>query len=319
MIIFLYGEDTYRLREKLNQLKNKFIKEIDPTGGNIFVFDEDNVDSDKLKSSFFTISFLVKKKMVILERIGNFKKKISEEINNWFKKLDEDKNLILIIWDESIESKPSKNKSDLISQLKKTKYSYEFPLLSDQKLKAWAEEEIEKKGGRINNEALDLLISHVGSDLWQMSQEISKLVSFKNKETINKDDVKLLTKARLDENIFHLVDAVGNKDKKMALRLINEQIESGISPIYLVTMLIRQFKILLQVKDVLENEKNSYNIASEFSLHPFVIKKAVSQSQKYTLEELKKIYSQILDIDLKSKTTQLDPQVLLNLFVAKLA
>lgn len=35
MIIFLYGEDTFRSRQKLKELKDKFIREVDPTGNGI--------------------------------------------------------------------------------------------------------------------------------------------------------------------------------------------------------------------------------------------------------------------------------------------
>ncbi|TSC95748.1 MAG: DNA polymerase III subunit delta [Parcubacteria group bacterium Athens1014_10] len=323
MIIFLHGQNTYSSRGKLNQLKEKFKREIDKSGGNIFIFDEENVSLDKLKNALFTHSFLTKKKMVILENAKSFKKNILDELSPWFKKLEEDKNLILIFWEKEIKKqspkdKAKKNAPDLISQLKKIKYVFEFPMLSEEKLKQWVVNEVKNQNSEIDFQALNLLIAFVGDNLWQMSQEINKLSAYKGKEMINKNDVELLTKAKLDENIFNLVDAVGNKNIKVSLKLINEQIESGISPIYLLTMLIRQFKILLQVKDLLEKKIKSFEINSHFKLHPFVLKKAVQQSQKYSLEELKKIYAQLLDIDFKSKTTQINPKILLNLFVAKI-
>jgi len=330
MIIFLYGADTYRSQEKLNQLKEKFKREIDNSGRNIFVFDEDNLDLDRLKSALFTYSFLVKKKMVILKRVSKFKKEILEEISTWFKRLENNSNLILIFWEEDItppkffEKKfkwVSKNKKDdlsLIKQLQKIKYAYKFLLLSGQKLKQWIKNQVKKQNGKIDFRAIDLLTGYMGSNLWQMSQEINKLIAYKNEGIINKDDVELLTKAKIDENIFHLVDAVGEKNVKQALKLINQQIESGVNIEYLLIMLIRQFKILLQIKDFLQSKIKPFELTSQFKLHPFIVKKAIQQSQKYSLEELKKIYNQLLDIDLKSKTSQIDAQVLLDLFITKI-
>ncbi len=325
MIIFLYGPDTYRSQEKLDQLKEKFKREIDKSGGNIFIFNEDNADQGVIKNALFTHSFLVKKKMVVFKRITKFSKKILEDITDWLKKLENDQNLILIFWEEDIDSKikisktkRQKDKPELIVQLKKVKYAYEFSLLAEEKLRNWIKDRVEKWGAKIDSCAIDLLIIFVGSNLWQMNQEIHKLAAYKGKETINKEDVELLTKSKLDENIFHLVDAVGGKNMKMALKLVNEQIESGINSGYLLTMLIREFKILLQVKDFLDNEKKYSNSSSRFNLHPFVVKKAMCQSQKYSLEELKKIYNQLLDIDFRAKTSQIDSKVILDLFIVKL-
>lgn len=322
MIIFLCGPDTYRLREKLNQLKEKFIREVDNSGGNIFVFDEDSADLDKLKSAFFTYSFLVKKKMVILERIAHFKKEILKEISTWLKRLDEDKNLILIAWEgEAAKNRKIKDKNsylELIDRLRTIKYVFEFPLLSEERLKKWVSDEVKKRSGKIETGAIDLLISCAGDNLWQLNHEINKLIAYKSNEMIKENDVKLLTEAKIDENIFHLVDKAGEKNLGGALKLINQQIEGGINPGYLLIMLVRQFKILLQTKDLLEKKIKFSEIPSQLKLPPFAANKAVRQSQKYTCEELKKIYHQLLEIDLKSKTTQINPIILLNLFVAKL-
>lgn len=319
MIIFIYGEDTFRSHEKLDQFKEKFKRDVDKSGGNIFIFDEENADLNKLKSAFFTYSFLARKKMVILKRASKFKKDIVDEINNWFKKLEENTDLILIFWEETSNDKHKKKDSDLISKLKKIKYTYEFPLVLDHNLEQWIEKRVETEGGKINREAIDLLSIYVGNNLWQMEKEISKLAAYKEKEIITAKDVELLTKAKLEENIFRFIDAIESRDAKLAIKLINEQIENGTEVGHLLSLIIRQFRILLQVKDCLNNKISPLKLASQLKIHPFVIKKAALQSQKYSFEELKKIYHQLLEIDLRSKTGENNNQILLDLFIVELS
>ena len=151
----------------------------------------------------------------------------------------------------------------------------------------------------------------MGNDLWRMSNEINKLCAYKFKKTITKDDLDLLIANKIDENIFNLVDAIGNKNKTLALKLINDQLEINNSANYLLAMIIRQFRILLQIKDLSLNNQNF----SQLKLHPFVIQKASNQVKKYSFEQLKNIYNQLLAMDIKLKTSQIKPTVLFDLFI----
>jgi DNA polymerase III delta subunit len=51
-------------------------------------------------------------------------------------------------------------------------------------------------------------------------------------------------------------------------------------------------------------------------MHPFVVKKSLQQASKFTLEELKKIYQKIFQVDLDIKTGRIEPEVALDLFIA---
>jgi len=59
-------------------------------------------------------------------------------------------------------------------------------------------------------------------------------------------------------------------------------------------------------------------MAQELNLHPFVIKKSLWQARKFSLEELKRIYRKIFQIDLNIKTGRLDPQIALDLLITEI-
>ena len=268
--------------------------------------------------------FLSKKRLVIVENLinKNKDKKIQSEIIDYLDK-ELGKDTVLIFWEEDGEEGWKKKKSKitatkpLVKRLAREKEE-KFNLLTGEKLNRWVKEEIKKRKSKIENPAVLELASLVGSDLWAMETEVEKLINYKDKKIIKADDVRLMVKTKFDENIFHLTDALSEKDNKLSLKLLNDQIQLGVHPLYILTMLVRQFRILLQVKEVLDNEDNYYTVASRLNLHPFVAQKAIREARRFTLDELKKIYQKLLEIDLKLKTTQDDPRVLFDLLMTKI-
>jgi DNA polymerase-3 subunit delta len=167
-------------------------------------------------------------------------------------------------------------------------------------------------------DALNKLAEFVGNDLWQMENEIKKLISFKGGKIIKKEDVEILVKSRIETDIFETIDSLALKNKRKALELIHKHLEKGDSPLYLLSMINFQFRNLLIIKDLIEKGRPYYTFQKITQLHPFVIKKSYSQSQRFSLQELKKIYQKIFQVDLNIKTGKLDPQTALDLFIAEI-
>jgi len=58
MIIFLYGEDTFLSRRKLNELKEKFLREVDPSGNGLVVLDGEKAAMEEINESISASSLL---------------------------------------------------------------------------------------------------------------------------------------------------------------------------------------------------------------------------------------------------------------------
>lgn len=287
MIIILYGLDEFRKKEKLEEIKNKFREK---TKGEIFRFGED-IDFEKFKEKIFSKNIFTKRKMIILENFS--KNKIFKKIWSYLEKIENDKNLVIIFLEKEIPK-----------ELEKRKYVYKFDLLTNEKLKSWIKKKILEEKGEISKEAVDSLVSCIGNDLFRMNNEIDKLLAYCQKKTITTKDIELLLEAKTEENIFQLIDVIANKDRKKALRLLEGQFKKGISSSYLLSLLLRQFRLLFQIKE------------RKFFGPSFLVYKLSSQARKYELEEIKKIYQNLLMIDLKTKTSQIKPEVFFDLFIA---
>jgi len=277
MIIFLYGKDTYRMREKMKEIVEHY-KKIHKSGLNLKYFDDFSNFEDNVKQ----ISMFEEKKLIIINNLfsnSDFKERFSKKKKDFLKSED-----IILIYQE----KDFIKNDSLYKFLKKNIKSQEFELLTGQKLKNWARKKFEKYETKIEDKAMDLLIEYIGSDLWKMNNEILKLINYKNKKIINKEDIELLIRSKIETDIFKTIDALAQKNKKQALDLLHKHLEKGDSPLYLISMINYQFRNLLIVKDLIEKSKSYDVILKKSGLHPFVVKKTYYQSQKFTFQELKK-------------------------------
>jgi len=206
----------------------------------------------------------------------------------------------IIFWAEKINPQ-----NKLFRFLKKKAKVQEFNLLQPSKLKEWIKKYIKEQGGDIESQAIEKLVDYVGSDLWRMSNELNKLIAFDKK--IKAKNIEKLIKPKIDINIFNIIDALGQKNKKRALKLVYDYLKKGESDGYLLNRFIYQFRNLIKVKS-----------GGGRDLHPFVFKKTVQQTKNFSFEELKKIYRKLLEMDLDIKTGRKDARTALEMFIANL-
>lgn len=314
MIFFLYGPDTYRSRQKFRELKKKFLTDVDQSALNLTILDGGKLKIEEFNSAIATPPFLARKRMVIVTDLltQNKDKGINQQVIELLDKENLLKEIILIF----LESDKVDQRSALFKRLAKEKYAQKFDLLKDPELKNWLNLEIKQRGGKISSAALVKFIELAGNDLWEVNSEIDKLIAYKNQQTIELTDVEKLVKSKFDDNIFNFVDAIANKNKKLAHKLLTDQLNSGANELYLLAMLIRQFRILLQVKDLMAGQfMNKQQIAGQIGLHPFVAQKAIYQIKNFSSKKLRQIYRQLLATDVKIKTNYATPQVLFDLLL----
>jgi len=317
MIIFLYGPDTYRSRQKLNEIVEHY-KEIHKSGLDLKLLDLKEKDFQDFKNEAQIASMFSEKKLLVLKNAFenfDFKEKISAEIEK-FAKSEE----VILFYEEEIK------KDKFFQTLKKFSEYQEFQLLDGERLKNWVKKEFKKYQAKIDSAVLEKLIEFVGNDLWQMANEIKKLVAYKtghNQITtvtklcpeIEREDVELLVKSKIETDIFKTIDAIAAKNKKRALKLLKAHLEKGDSPLYLLSMINFQFRNLLIIKDLIEKNLSPYSFTD---IHPYVIKKSISLLGKFSFSELKKIYQKIFEVDLDIKTGKIEPEMALDLLITEI-
>lgn len=309
MIIFLYGKDTFRLKEKLKEFVEGYKKSFGKKASlEILDFSKDNFQDFILK---INSSLFQERKILNLREIFDLKE---DQKKDFIKRADffSKKGFIFLISQE----KEFSLTDPLFLFLKKRAKIYKFPKLEGKKLEKWIKKRFEKRKIKITKKAIQTLLEFLGDDMWALSNEIEKLSNLKEKGKILQKDIKLYVKPKIALNIFETIDELAKQNRAQALFLLKKHLEKGENPLYLFSMINFQFRNLLILKDLLEKGKSYDFILKEVPLHPLIIKKSFFQAKNFSFLKLKKIYQKIFQLDFQIKIGKIKPELALELLVA---
>lgn len=319
MIFFLYGDDTFRSRAKKRELLEGFKSKRDPTGMNVVVLDAAKDKEERVFEELVAAPFLAEKRMLVIENLlTNKKTKLQKSFLEILEAKKVPETTILVLWEEGKIFKGDAGK--LFANLKEEKYAQEFTPVTGRELGKWIVAEVAMRGAQIDAIAVDFIVQHAEDDSWYIHSLLGQLIAYASGEVILVEHAKVFLKESVDDNIFNLVDALVAKNSKKVFQMIEEQYRKGEDAQFIFAMIMRQFKILLQMSDMNARGMRERDdvVARQLGLHPFVVKKSQPLVQKYSFGQLKNIYRELLEIDMKTKTGQGDQSLMLDFFVGKL-
>ena len=181
-----------------------------------------------------------------------------------------------------------------------------------QRIQAMAKE----AGGNITLPAARLLASLVGDNPRVAQQELHKLFAYVNyQRPIEEEDVQNLTEDVGQGDIFEMVDAIGNRNGKQALQMLHRLLsEQDVSSIY--RMVVRQFRLLLLSREILDSGGQHRDVVRNLKLHPYVGEKLLKQVRHFSIQDLEMIYHRLLDMDVAVKTGEVDEVLGLDTLIA---
>ena len=197
-------------------------------------------------------------------------------------------------------------------------YVKEFVAPTERALPKWIQDRVAAKGGTIEGVAVADLAAHVGTDLRLLDNEIEKLMVYRLNETIRTQDVQALVASVRESDIFALVDAIGRREANTALKLFHAQLDQNAAPGYLLSMITRQFRLLLQMKDLATRGITVDAVREQLKMHPFVANKTWTQALNFSLPQLEAIYQKLLDVDISIKTGRSEPVLALDVLIVEL-
>jgi len=178
----------------------------------------------------------------------------------------------------------------------------EFPLPLERDMPGWIMDKADKLGGKFEPGAAVVLAGMVGNDLFQAAHEIEKAIAYAGEEgDVSSDMVRLLCAVSKEEDIFALVDAVGQKKGNEVFRLL-QALSVDNPPEYIFTMLVRQIRMLILTKETLLRKGSEKDVMEACGItHSFIARKLTGQSRHFSLAELKDIYRELNQIDESTK------------------
>ena len=289
---------------------NKIIKENKFEAASQNYYDIQEVPLENALEDLDTYGFLTSKKVVVITNFDCLdlsNEKDLERLVKYVKNPNPDN--ILVIATKKFVIKENKYLKDLKKNLEIISISVD-PI-------SYIKNEL--KGYKVDKEVISLINEYCLEDITKIHNECHKLKMFKiDDKTITKEDVKELIIKKLGDATdltFSFTRALAEKDKKEALRLYQEIINYNVEPLSLIGLLASQFRIMYQVKVLDRKRMSNMEIAKMLNTKEFRIMKTKELTRYYTEKEILSLIIKLSEIDLKIKTTNSDPNLLLQLLI----
>lgn len=259
MFYLLHGQDTYRSREKLNELLNHFKTKVSGLG--FFRIEGGSFNEAEFDELLKGRTLFEKKYVVVCEGILENKQTADFILGNT-DKLAKTENMFLFLEEEMDEK--------VLEELKKQAYKVqEYKLLDGVKLKAWF------AAKKIPANIASDIIKKYGSDLWRASKEIEKFQLGSSASKLEETTVY---------NPFAICDAFAEKNKAKTWTIYQQALRQGVPAEEVFFKILWQIKNLLMVKKL--SSAGVTNLAKETGLHAFVAGKAMKAAKNFSEEEL---------------------------------
>jgi DNA polymerase-3 subunit delta len=324
----LHGEDELARRETLQTLQER-LGPPELSALNTTVFGDASVTLGELKNACDTVPFMAKRRLVIvhdlLSYLASSKSQKQDDERNWRAKYLKGLGEYLTQLPDTtrlvfVESRQLSNNHPVLRQANKDDWGYVRVFALPKDMVGWVRRRAEEKGGELSPEAAVALVQAIGQNQRLLDQEIDKLLAFVNYErSVKRADVTDLVPYAQEAVIFDAVDALGQRDGTRAAHLIHNLLNHDNDPLYLFAMIIRQIRLLIQIKELALDHMDVQAIAKTIDLHPFPTGKLHAQARNFSMEQLERIHHHLLEFDVQIKTGQIDTIVALDLLIAGLA
>jgi DNA polymerase-3 subunit delta len=186
-------------------------------------------------------------------------------------------------------------------------------------LPGWLQRRARHKNIAIEGGAVALLCNFVGPNLRQLDNELEKLSLYADSRPITQQDVRAMVADAGEEMIWNLTDALAQRQPTKSMHALRDLLRNDQSPIYILTMIARQYRMLIEVKSLAgAGVTNHFDIAKELGYAAFPVQKALQLSHQYAFAELEEILERLLEVDMAMKTGA-DQDTELDILVAELS
>jgi DNA polymerase-3 subunit delta len=332
MLYVLYGRDDFSLREELARIKGELDSD-DTLSSNTDVLDGREVSPEQVMAICNTMPFLSEHRLVVVEgllkrfdrperprrgaraaRSGS-----TEALERWQGLADHVQRMpdttMLVLVDGELSGR-----NPLLDALRSVGQVREFRALRPGAVLQWILERAQSKGIDISPAAARLLADLVGNDLWLLASELEKLAAYAQGRRVEGADVRDLVSEARQVNIFAMVDAIVEKRGAVALRLLRQLRTAGAEGGYLLAMVVRQYRLIIQARELMTVGLATREIGQRLGMaSEFVLQRILDQAQRYSLSRLKAAYRRLLEADVGVKRGHYDEELALELLVHDLA
>lgn len=308
MKIYLINGESYLL---INEQVNEIIKD----SKNVSVFDLgiNTIEDVLVEAGYF--SMFQEEKFIVVRNAsffgsGKLMDNETEVLLNYLENPNASTTIIFIC-NEKIDSRKK------ITKMVKEKYKLIIiPTLKYYEIENRVLDYFKKFGYKIDNETVKYIVSNGLNNYDMIMMEVDKIMLYyKNLDYIKYEDVVNIASKSINTNNFLFVDAIVDNDLEKSLEYLNDLKIMKVEPTILLSLLARDFRIMLNVKKMQEKNIREYEMMNELGLQDWQLDKYLKKIFPYKVKELENILLKLANLDLDIKSGKIDKYMGLELFI----
>ncbi len=312
--VYLFvGTEDFLLEECLSTIIAQTLNE-ETKGFNLDVMYGSKSSAKDVLSHAVSFPMMSERRVVVVKEFARLvgSDAAKESVAGYLKKPLDSTCLILIDEKPDFRKKP-------YGELRKNHTVVSFDPLWDNQVPPWIAARVKKLGKEIEIEASRLLHAYVGNSLRSLQNEIDKLFIYVDERpSITAEDITRIVGATKDFTVFDLQNAIGRKDGKKAMAILQRMLESGESPQLIIVMLTRFFLQLWKLGELRAKRASEAEIVGELRISPYFIKSTMEFLSYFSPPQVENAFSVLCDTDVALKSSGGDQHVLLDLLLHNL-
>ena len=321
-VCILWGKEMFLTEWAANEIIRTYSNEVSRQF-DVAEFDGEEADLYQIVEACETLPVFSGKKLVIVDRLPLLEGKESgrgEEALAAYLKNPSETTILVFLCGEKIDKRRS-----IYKAAAKAGSIYEFDRLTPGELKSWIRKRFRTHKKTVSDSELSLLVELSGYydrdseyTLYHFENDISKVILHSEGPEITAEDIENTVSGNISRNIFVLIDYIGAGDKKSAFNMLSDMLLYGENEFGIMALLYRQYENILNVKQLLREDRSRGEIAQILGAKDFVINKWQALGRKYSEEELKNIIKKMYNGDKMIKSGEMDSRMALELLIASI-
>ncbi|MDP4097023.1 DNA polymerase III subunit delta [Paenibacillus sp. P96] len=320
-VYLLYGTEKYQMKQFADMLQENVIEE-EHREFAVIPYDLSDTPLDAVVEEAETVPFLVPKKLVLVRDAGVFTAgkdsgKIEHRLDVLAAYIENPADYSVIVF--MVHADKLDERKKIVKQIKSAAVVLAFSPLSSEELLSWVEKRMAERRVTLEEGAATALVRNAGTGLQALAAEIDKLCLFAGEGgTVGVKEIDSLVARSTEQNVFVMVEELANLRMENALSIFYELLKQREEPIKIAALITRQFRIILQVKELAQQSYSQQQMAGQLGLHPYAVKIAGEQARRFRPERLRWILNELAELDYRMKTGAVDKVLGMELFFLKL-
>jgi DNA polymerase-3 subunit delta len=313
-VLTFFGQESFLKERALNAVITRFLEPENRA------FNFRSLYAEELKDSAFlddasTLPMFADWKVLYLKDAAALEKSMARVKDYLEKYLDQPSASTILIFDVDAWEGRSKLKNILT---KKTTL-VEFNPLSEKEIPSWVNTHLRALNFQMDSSAIQALTDRLGSDLTKISGELEKLMLLRHKEKrITLEDVETTVGSAPTATVWQWTEALLDQDALKAIDTLNDLIERGEEPVYLIGLLSKQYEKMILAKEMVEQKVPNASIAQKINKPIYYLQNYLNQIARFNMKDLVKAMQVLSFADRSLKTSQASEQNILQLVTLQL-